>query len=420
METIPLGSIALLTLLLLLSAFFSGSETAYSSLNKIRVKNYAEENRKGAKNALYISVHFDKTLSTILVGNNIVNIAAATITTKITTDLFNGNTALVISTIVITVLILIFGEILPKSFAKEYAESFALAVSGVLKFLILLFTPVTWLFLQLKKAISRMMGEKETIPSVTEDEIKTMIDIGEEEGTIDKSEKELVHSALDFNDILVREILKPRIDIVAVEVNNPIEVIKQTFMTERYSRIPVYDGNIDHVIGILSERDFYSALLQEKKVNIRSLLRKPTFVVGTMKISSLLSELQRSKTHMAIVVDEYGGTDGLITMEDILEEIVGEIWDEHDEKESFMDKLDNHTYIFSADFPIDDFSQIVNIRKPDTIAHSIGGWMVEQLQHMPKVGEKIVYEHVEIVIEEMERLRIKKVKVDVKEHVKNH
>lgn len=409
MDNFPFFIMGLLIILLFLSAFFSSAETAFSSVNRIRLKNYADENRKGSKNALMITEHFDKGLSTILVGNNVVNIGAATISAKLATDIFGAGTGMIINTVVMTTLVLIFGEILPKSYAKENAEAFSLKISGILVFLMKILAPVTIIFIQLKKAISRMMSEKEPIPSVTEEELKVMIHISEEEGIIDKKERELVQSALEFDDIVVGEILTPRIDMIAVEVDDPHEEILQMFLTERYSRVPVYKEHIDNIIGILSEREFLASLVQQKTFAVRDLLRKPMFVVESLKISSLLPELQKSKTHMAIVIDEFGGTEGLITMEDILEEIVGEIWDEHDEKVSFMNQFDENTYQFSADFSLTDFCELMHVPIPDSSYHSLGGWIVEKIEKIPTAGQEIHYENLTLIVHKVDGKRIRQV-----------
>ncbi len=416
MEYFPYFFIVLLIILLFLSAFFSSAETAFSSANKIRLKNYADEQRKGSKNALMIADNFDKGLSTILVGNNVVNIGAATISAKLATDIFGAGTGMIINTVVMTTLVLIFGEILPKSYAKENAESFALKISGVLSFLMKIFTPITSVFIALKNSISRMITSKEHVPLVTEEELKVMVDISEEEGVIDKREKDLVHSALDFDEIVVGEILTPRIDMVAVEVNDDQAEILNMFLKERFSRVPVYEDNTDNIIGILSEREFLSHLVQNKTFVVRDLLRKPMFVVESLKISSLLPELQKNKTHMAIVIDEFGGTEGLITMEDILEEIVGEIWDEHDEKVSIMNQIDESTYQLSADFSLTDFCQLMNVPIPDSSYHSLGGWIVERMEKIPTVGEEIHYHHLTIVVYQMDGKRIRQ--LIVKKHVR--
>ncbi|MEH7444094.1 hemolysin family protein [Bacillus sp. JJ1122] len=410
---VPIGLIILLGVLILLSAFFSSAETAFSSVNRIRLRNYVSEGRSGSKNALYISENFDDALSTILVGNNIVNIAAASISAKVATDIFGPSTGLLISTFGMTILILIFGEILPKSIAKENAESYSLKISGILLMLIKILTPVNFLFSKLKASVSKVFSKDgEVTPSVTEEEIKVMVDISEEEGVINKNERELVHRSLEFNEILVGEVLTHRMDMITIEVNQPLEEIKEIFLTERFSRIPVYEENIDNIIGFLSEREFFAELIQHNEVNVRELLRQPMFVVKSMKVATLLPELQRTKSHMAIVVDEFGGTSGLITLEDILEELVGEIWDEHDEKINIMTKIDENTYEFDAQFDLDDFAELFNVPMPETTYHNLGGWIFETLESIPENGDTFDYENLKIIVQEVESHRIRKIKVE--------
>lgn len=409
----PIGLIIFLIVLIILSAFFSSAETAFSSVNKIRLRNYVSENKAGSKKALHISENFDNALSTILIGNNIVNIAASSIAASVATGIFGAGTGLLISTLVMTILVLIFGEILPKSIAKENAENYSLKISGILFLLIKLLTPFNFIFGKLKDFVSRTFSKNESTPSITEEEIKVMVDISEEEGVIDKEEKELVHRSLEFNDVIVGEVLTHRMDMIAIELNQPIEEIKDLFLTERFSRVPVYKDNIDNIIGILSEREFFSELIQHNDANVEALLRKPVFVVKSMKVATLLPELQRLKSHMAIVVDEFGGTSGLITLEDILEELVGEIWDEHDEKINIMTKLSETLYEFDAQFQLDDFSDLLRVPMPESSSHSLGGWLFETLERIPKEGEGFQYENLHISVQEVDNHRVRKVRVEI-------
>ncbi|WP_332697486.1 hemolysin family protein [Halalkalibacter lacteus] len=414
MDDVPSSTIALFILLLLLSAFFSSAETAYSSVNKIRLRNYEGEGRRGAKTAVYIAENFDKTLSILLVGNNLVNIAAATLSSQMAIQLYGPSLGVFISTFVVTILVLIFGEIIPKSLAKEYAEAYALKTSGVLFILINVFYPVTWIFLQMKNLVLMFVKNKEIVPSVTEEEIKMLVQISEDEGVIGKSEKELVHRSLEFDDIIVNEILKPRPDMVAVGVHQPVDEIIEIFFKEHFSRIPVYEGNVDNIIGILSERDFLTAYIQQNEtLNIRSLLRNPLFVVESMKISALLPELQKLKVHMAIVIDEFGGTSGLITLEDILEEIVGEIWDEHDISIRQVKQLGPSSYVFNADYSIDDFAQFVNMDAPLTSNHTLGGWLIEEFQRVPQEGEEFSYQDLNLKVTKAEVKRIRQIQLNI-------
>ncbi|WP_208585736.1 hemolysin family protein [Gracilibacillus suaedae] len=420
MDDIPLSAITLLVILIMLSAFFSSAETAYSSVNKIRLKHFAEKGRAGSERALHIAEHFDQTLSTILVGNNIVNIAAASISATIAAELFGGSLALIGSTIMMTILILIFGEILPKSLAKEHAESYSLIISNVLYVLIKILTPVNFLFLQLKALVSKIFAKKHQLPSVTEEEIKYMLDISEEEGVIDKEERELLYRSMDFDDTVAEEVLTPRIDMVAIEVNQSIDEIKQVFFEERFSRIPVYEDTVDNIIGILSEKEFLTHLVKYEKVNIRELLREPLFVTESMKVSALLPQLQKEKIHIAIVLDEFGGTSGLITLEDILEEIVGEIWDEQDEKVNAISKIHDHLYVFDAQFQLDDFAEVFNIKPPESSYHTIGGWVIENIETIPSKGDSFQYNNFLIIVEEVSDRRVKKVKIELQEKEYNH
>ncbi|WP_117168374.1 hemolysin family protein [Paraliobacillus sediminis] len=415
MDDLPLNAIFLLISLILLSAFFSSAETAYSSLNKIRIKKFAEAGKSGSKKALYISENFDKSLSTILIGNNIVNIAAASISTKIATDLVGGNSAIVISTIVMTILILIFGEILPKSLAKEHAETYALRISSILFLLIKVLAPINFLFIKLKVFVSKFFAKSDGMPSVTEDELKVMLDISEEEGVIDKEERELIHRSMDFDDTIAKEILTPRMDMIAININQPLDEIKEIFFAEQFSRIPVYEGNTDNIIGILSERDFLTHMIRYKEFNVRELLREPLFIVESTNISTLLPTLQKEKVHMAIVLDEFSGTAGLITLEDILEEIVGEIWDEQDEKLTSLFQIDELNYRLDAQYPLDDFANIMNVPIPKSSYHTLGGWIIEKLEAIPEIGATFSYDKLNIIVDEVTDRRVKKIVVQIKE-----
>ncbi len=413
MNDIPLDSILLLGSLLLLSAFFSSAETAYSSVNKIRLRNFADEGRRGSKRALAIAENFDKALSTILIGNNIVNIAAASISAAVATEIFGGNAGLVISTVFMTILVLIFGEILPKSLAKEHAESYSLMIATVLYVLIKLLAPLNFFFVKLKVWVSSLFAKNSSMPSVTEEELKVMLDISEEEGVIDKEERDLIHRSMDFDDTLAGEVLTPRIDIVAIDINQSVEEMKEIFFEERFSRIPVYQDSIDNIIGILTEKEFFTHLIKYQTVDIKELIREPLFVVESMKISTLLPKLQKEKVHMAIVLDEFGGTSGIVTLEDVLEEIVGEIWDEQDEKFSTMQRISDSNYRFDAQFQLDDFFDLMETATPDSSYHTIGGWVIENLGTVPSNGDSFYYENLKIIVEQVDERRVRKILVEV-------
>ncbi|WP_423905881.1 CNNM domain-containing protein, partial [Exiguobacterium marinum] len=330
--------------MILLSAFFSSSETALSSVNRVRMIRMSEDGDKRAKRVLSLVDNFDDTLSTILVGNNIVNIGSATVSTTIATTIFTGGTGLLVATFVTTILILIFGEILPKSLAKEFAEKYSLAISGILVFLVKILKPVTVVFTGLKNVTLRLIGMKDKEPSVTEEELKVLVDMGEEEGVLGETEAELVHSAFAFNDISVDDVLTPRIDILAVDIDDTLDEIKDTIFSGGHSRLPVYKDSIDNVIGVLSERDFLRSMMRDEVTDVRSLIRPVTFVSPQTKLIELLPILQQKQSHMAVVLDEFGGTAGLITLEDMLEELVGDIWDEHDESVVYLRRLREGVY----------------------------------------------------------------------------
>ncbi len=403
-----------LGVLIALSAFFSASETAFSSMNEIRMKNYAKEGNKKAKTALKIAQNYDKALSTILIGNNIVNIASASLGTVIATILFGANGAW-ISTIAMTILVLIFGEILPKSFAKENAENFALKVAGVLHFLMKLFSPLVWFFISLRKLVA---GKKEKEqPSVTEEELKVIMQEIQDEGVLEEQESELAQSALEFDEIDVDEIFTPRVDVAAVDVEMEPEEVKNLFFTCKFSRMPVYEGQIDNVIGILHEREFLSKLLSGEPIDLRSLAREALFIPQSLKISLALAELQKKKQQMAIVVDDYGGTAGVITVEDILEELVGEIWDEDEEIEEDVVLIAEQVYEVNAQANIYDVFDQVGVQYKEKElsggSNTVGGWILDTLQDIPEENETFSFHNVTVTVKEMEDQRIQTVRMEV-------
>ncbi|SDO23073.1 hemolysin family protein [Alkalicoccus daliensis] len=410
MEDVPIPLIVLFFSLLFLSAFFSSSETALSSANKIRLQSMVDNGSKGADKALKIINSFDEALSTILIGNNLVNIAAATISAQVSTMLFGPNLGVFISTFVVTLLVLIFGEIMPKSLAKEYAETFSAKIAPIILFLMILAAPFNKLLLLLKQFVYKLIGSQRTDPSVTEEELKMMVNISEEEGVIDHTERELVHRSFDFNEITISEVFRPRTDMITIDINENAEEIKNIFIEQRFSRIPVYEESIDNIVGILYEREFFTAFI-EGSVDIRSLIKPPILVVESMKIHKLLPKLQREKSHIAIVIDEYGGTAGLITLEDILEELVGEIYDEHDAAEPLVVKTGINSYSVHGDYPLDETMDLLNSEVPDSSYHSLGGWISEQYERIPETEETLYYQDTKFKILESDDRRVYRVQV---------
>lgn len=381
---------AAIAVLLMMSAFFSAVETAYSSVNKIRLKHDADKGNKTAARALHIAENFDKTLTTILIGNNIVNILSASLGTIIFTELF-GEAGVGISTAVMTVLVLIFGEILPKSIAKENAEKLSLAASGILGFIIKLISPLSAVFMLLKKAVSRLY-KSSSQPSVTEDELKYIISEIEEEGVLEEQESDLVRSALDFDETTAEQILVPRVRICAVEKNSSIEEVKNKFLTEGYSRMPVYDRTVDDIIGIITEKDFFRLITEnDSHGGIEKIIKKALHITEFMRISEVLKEMQRCKQHIAIVNDQYGGTCGIITMEDIIEELVGEIYDESDEADNSFIDMGGGCYEVAASLAISDMTEKMDIPEDIILSDSntAGGWTMELFGRIPETGETV-------------------------------
>ncbi len=383
--------------LLLLSAFFSMTETAYSSVGRLRMKTLVELNKPGSKKALWIVENFDRTLSTLLVGNNLANIALASVSVILFTGIFgqlnNADTVITLmNTGVMTILILIFGEILPKSIAKSNAEKICLGESKLIYLLIKIMTPITYPFLLLNRMVTSKIDSDNRI-SVTESDLETIIGTMEEEGSIDGEEADMLQKVLDLSEITVEEIMTPRVDMVAIEVNDDVKTITDTFFKNKYSRLPVYDTNTDNIIGVLSERDFYTKLIKDQNINIRRMVREPLFIPTSTKVDALIELLQTKNMHLAIVVDEYGGVDGIVTMEDALEELVGEIYDEHDDITETITKKDDYTYIVNADYDLEDLFEDLNLGEPPVSdSTSIGGWLFEMFQDIPEVGEEVEYE----------------------------
>lgn len=384
----------------MLSAFFSATETAFSSLNKIRLKNYANSGDKRAIKALKISENFDAALSAVLIGNNIVNIAAASIGT-VTFVSWLGSTGVGISTIVLTIVILIFGEVMPKSIAKENPENFALAVAGVLDILIKVFTPLIWLLMKIKKVFTPKSKQKNQQPTLTEEELKFIIEEIEDEGVLNEHESELVQSALEFNDTTVSEVLTPRVDVVAIDIAESPEKIKDIFFKKGFSRIPVYEKTIDNIIGIINEKDFLREYIKNKDVDVKPLLQQTIFVPPKKHIAELLKEIQREKIHIAVVTDQYGGTLGIVTLEDVLEELVGEIWDESDEVVHQITKLSPTSYRVNAEINVYDMFEYLELDgiEYEGQSQSVGGWALEMFEKIPKKNDSFTYKNLLFIVE---------------------
>lgn len=406
-------SYILLVILIALSAFFSASETAYTTVNKIRLQNYVDAGSKKAKTALFIAENYDRTLTTILIGNNIVNIGASSIATLLFVKLF-GPSGAAISTAVMTILILIFGEVLPKSFAKESSEKFALAFSRPLRILMTVFWPVVFLFIQLKKVAKHIspIKEEET-PTVTEQELKFIVESIEDEGVLEKQESELVQHALEFDEKTVQEVLTPRVDMTTLDIEDDLQTNVGLVLTERFSRIPVCRGTSDRIIGILHTKDLLEALVRGDAIDLASMVQPAFFVYKTKKLSSLLADFKRNKTHVAIVTDDYGGTVGMVTMEDLLEELVGDIWDEDEEIIRDFVRIDSQHFLISGDLTIRELFDHLDLPFSNLESNhtSCGGWALEALGHIPQAGEAFRFKNMTLTIQEMDDQRVKKLSV---------
>lgn len=408
-----IGLYILVVILIVFSAMFSATETAYSSANRIRLKQMAGDGNRHAKLALEITDHFDKMLTAVLIGNNIVNIASASIGTVICTQWF-GAAGPAWSTLIMTVVVLIFGEILPKSYAKENAESFALRMATPLHILIKVLTPLVWFFTKLKTLVTPKAAEN--TPSVTEEELKFIIEEIEDEGVLESDESELVQSALEFDETSVDEIITHRVDMDAVEVNKPLAELKELFFSSTHSRIPVYEKKIDNIIGIVHQRDFFKTLLQKGTVDLRDIMQEVFFVPTTLKISELMQEFQKRKCHVAIVTDQYGGVLGIATFEDVLEELVGDIWDESDEVEQEFVKLEDNRYQVNGDMYLRDFFEEVDYEPDDefnTNANTVGGFVLELFERIPQKGDKIDFDRFHFTVKDVEEQRIFSVEIQI-------
>lgn len=373
----------------------------------IRLKHDAQNGSKKAKDALYITENYDKALTTVLIGNNIVNISCSSIATVLCINLF-GDMGAAISTGAVTLLVLTFGEIMPKCIAKERADSYCLFTAKALRILMTVFTPIVFIFIKMKSAALKRMHKNEKTPSVTEDELKYIIESIEEEGVLEQQERELVQSALDFDEKTVQEVLTPRVDITAIEVNDDVRDIAKLILSERYSRIPVYKDTLDNVIGILHTRDFLEAIVNGETPNIQELIQPAYFIYKTKKLSKVLTDFKHKKLNIAIVSDEYGGTVGIVTMEDLLEEIVGEIWDEDEEIEHMYKELSDGSYEISGDMDIDEMLELFAL-DPKTIQSesvSVGGWVLEMLGSIPNEGDSFQFDSLFITVAEVSEQRI--------------
>ena len=377
----------IIVVLLMISAVCSASETAFSSANRIRLKNMAASGSKRAAKALVMAEDFDKPLTAILIANNVVNIASSSLATVFFTERF-GSGSVGIATLVMTVLVLIFGEILPKSLAKENSERFSVFMAPLLSVFIIVITPLIWLFSGIKRLVIRLVGRREEQPSVTEEELKYIIEEIEDEGVLEEQESDLVRSALEFDEITISKVLVPRIKIIGIERGSSPESIKDIFVQTKFSRLPVYEGTLDSIVGVIHQSDFFELYLSGGG-DIGSIMKQPVLFPEGIRISEALRQLQKAKMHMGVVVDEYGGTEGICTLEDIIEELVGEIYDESDDEDTSFIRLGENRYRVSASLSVGDFLDRAGLPEDaiETEMTSVGGYVMELLGRIPEQNE---------------------------------
>jgi putative hemolysin len=418
-------------LLIFLSGFVSTAETVFSTVNIIRLRNFMEEKRKGAKKAVYISEKYDYTLTTLLIVNILMKISITIITLYILINLFDSYLwAGIVTAIILTTLILLFTEIIPRARGQINPEKFALRYAGLLYFIMQVFYPFTFLYVRLKKRIMSKRDLTDT-PKVTEEELESIIDAMETEGVIEENDAEMIQNTISLSERTVYDIMTPRVDVIAVEASTDIETIKEMFIEYQFSRVPVYREDKDNIIGILSEKDFFTALIKNEEIDIEKMVSEPYYVSKTTKVNELIQEMQKLQKHFAIVVDDYGGTSGIVTMEDALEEIVGEIYDEYDDVEDIgLVKISDNYYSVSPEMDLEEFFETLELGDvPDTQFSSVGGFVYGLCDGMPYDGKTVNYQFtveldentkreyvLEFIIKKVEKRRIKALELKIAEN----
>ena len=410
LDSASIAMIVGLVFCVIMSGYFSATETAFTSLNRVRLKSWADGGDQRAARTLALAEDYDKLLSTLLIGNNIVNNVATTIGAVLFIHLIDEVTGPTVSAIVLTVVILIFGEVSPKSLAKESPERFAMFATPLLGVLRTVLTPLNFLFTQWKRLLSKVF-RKSADGGITEEELVTLVDQAESEGGLDQHESRLIRAAIEFHDLEVEEILTPRVDIVAVEDTDSMEEIAKIFAENGYSRLPVYHEDIDNIIGVIHEKDFHAARYHGQS-DVSAIIATVLYTTANTKISDLLRILQREKAHMVIVVDEYGGTEGLVTLEDIVEELVGEIWDEHDEVIEEFKKQEDGSYLISCNANLTDLYDLFSI-KGERDSTTVSGWVMEEVGRVPEEGDRFVSDGLDVTVTKVDHRRVLEIRVVV-------
>ncbi len=402
-----LFTIVAIGILILFSGYFSATETAFSALNKTRVKTVAEKGNRRAKLVLRLHDDYDKLISTILIGNNVVNIATASLGTVLFVRLC-GDVGATVSTAVITVLVLIFGEITPKSIAKDCPEKFAMFSAPFIRLLCLLFTPLNYLFSLWKRMIAKLFRIEEDA-KMSQEELLMLVDEVEQDGSIDEEEGSLLRNAIEFPELRAEDILTHRVDLEAVSIEADKAEIARVFTDTKFSRLPVYEDSIDNIVGVIHQKDFYDGVGITDK-SLTELMTPPIFVLKSEKLNELLRLLQENKSHVAVVLDEYGGTLGIVTLEDILEELVGEIWDEHDEVTEEYREVGESTWLVDCNVTLDDFGGLFRV-EPESESVSLGGWVMECFGRIPEEGDTFTYRHLDLRVTGLDGQRITEIEV---------
>lgn len=412
-----LTTLIFLIILVCCSSFFSATETAFTSANRLRLKARSEEGSKSAKLALAVIDKFDKFLTTILVGNNIVNILTTSVSTVLAIQLFGENNGPAVATVAVTVILLIFGEILPKTIAKICSDGYSTATAGFVRVLMIILTPVSLPFQLLQKGASKMFSRGRKSVSMTEQELIHIIDEIEDEGVLEEQESNLVKSALEFDETIAEEIVTPRVNISAIDINSGVEELRDLFFREEYSRIPVYEKSIDHIVGVVNQKDFFEKLLKGEHFIIRDIVQETMHVPNLMRISELLKQMQKEKIHLAVVVDQYGGTAGIVTLEDILEELVGEIWDESDEVKAPVRIVSENVYETSGDVTRSDFNRFFERREIDVRINSesntVSGWIYELFGKIPEINDSVRVDNMRVSVKSITKHHADIVKIEV-------
>ena len=408
--------IAGIILCIYLSGFFSGSEMSYSSCNTMRLENEKEEGSKKAGVALYIAEHFDDALGAILIGNNLVNIACSSLGSVAVILIAGTDKYAWIATVLITISVIIFGETIPKNTSKKGANIYAKKYAYPIRFLMIILRPLVLIVVGLVYLITLpMKGEIEEDPEEKKEELTSIIETAEDESVIDEEESELVQAAIEFHDTSARQAMTARVDVTAIDIEDTQEEILDIISRSHFTRIPVYEGNIDHIIGVLHLNKYLKALTEGVDIDIRSLLMEPCYIYKTMKLPEVLAAFREARQHLGIVVDEYGGTLGIISMEDVLEEVVGEIWDETDTVEDEIHKRNDGLYEIDGDMAISDFLEFIGIREEEFSCESktVGGWTIESFGRFPEEGETFTHDGLTVTVLEMGERRVERVLVKV-------